>query len=86
MKELKTINSMWYHANDVAVLLGVCRTKAYDIINELRNQQASMKIPGSTNRYYQKPPRGQIQKSFFCESYSLDVKECDKVLAERRVS
>ncbi len=85
MTELKPINSMWYRANDIAVLLGVGRSKAYEIVNELRRQQTSIKIPG-TNRFYKEPPKGRIQKSFFCESYSLDVKECDKVLAERRAS
>jgi len=85
MTELKKVNSMWYHANDVAVLLGVCRTKAYDIVNELRQQQTRIKIPG-TNRCHSEPPRGKIQKTYFCEAYSLDVEECDRIIAERRTS
>lgn len=85
MRGCRVVNNMWYHANDVELLLGVARTKSYEIVKTLREEQTKIKIPG-TNRFHQAPPRGMIQKEYFCAAYSLNVKECDQFLAERRKS
>ena len=85
MRGCRKVNNMWYHANDVALLLGVGRTKSYEIVKTLGEEQAKTKIPG-TNRFHQQPPGGMIQKEYFCSAYSLNVKECDKFLSERRKS
>lgn len=85
MKGCRKANNMWYHANDVALLLSVGRTKSYEIVKTLAEEQAKTKIPG-TNRFHQPPPGGMIQKEYFCSAYSLNVKECDQFLAERRKS
>lgn len=86
MKGCRKANNMWYHAKDVALILGVGRTKSYEIVKELGEEQAKTKVPGSKDRFHKAPPGGMIQKEYFCSAYSLNVKECDQFLAERRKS
>ncbi len=68
-----------YSASDVIVILGVQKTKAYQIIKALREELNSMKVPGKNIRYAL-PPAGKIPASFFCEKYCLDRDECDEYL------
>lgn len=77
------IKSNWYTAEDVMILLEVKQTKAYAIIKDLNNKLVQTKIPG-TDRCYGCPPAGKIRKSFFCETFMLNEKECDEIIAETK--
>ena len=77
------VKSNWYTATDVMILLEVKQTKAYAIIKDLNKKLSQTKIPG-TDRYYSCPGAGKIRKSFFCETFMLDEKECDEIIAEAK--
>ena len=62
----------FYGASDLAIILGVSRSKSYEIINGLT---ADLEKIGKLS-----PKAGRIQKSYFCDRFMLDQKECDKLL------
>ena len=66
---------MFYGVEEVIAILGVRRTKAYEIIRELREDLKS--------KGYIEPPAGRIQKRYFCERFSLDIAECERFLSEQ---
>lgn len=73
---MRTVNSMWYTAKEVQILLGVASTQSYKIIKELGNQLVK--------EGYSKPPTGKIQKKYLCKQYMLDIVECDCILEEEK--
>lgn len=73
---MKTVNDMWFTAQDVQVLFGVAQTKAYQIIKELSEKLVT--------EGYSRPPHGKIQKQYLCEKYRLDKTECETILAETK--
>lgn len=73
------MSGMWYNCNDVMLLLNVAESTAYKIIGKLGSEISQKKIPGK-DICFAKPPRGKIQKSYFCEKYMLNVKDCDDFL------
>jgi len=74
---------MWYTADDVMVILGVCKTKAYDTIRAMANEISKTKMPGK-DRCYARPPAGKIQKAYFCEKFMFTQAECDEVLRQSK--
>lgn len=70
---------MWYECKDVMLLLNIGESTAYKIMAKLGSEISQKKIPGK-DICYSKPPRGKIQKRYFCDKYMLDVKECDDFL------
>lgn len=70
---------MWYTARDVMLLLNIGESTAYKILAKLGSEISKKKIPGK-DIFYAKPPRGKIQKSYFCEKYMLNVQDCDDFL------
>ncbi len=81
MSNAQTIPCVWYRVEDISIIMGVKKTKAYEIIKKLREEIEHTRIPGS-HKCYAAPPRGQIRKSFFCEKYMLDPDECDRIIQE----
>ncbi len=73
------MSSMWYTAKDVMLLLDIGESTAYKVMAKLSNEITKKKVPG-TDHNFAKPPRGKIQKIYFCEKYMLDRKECDEYL------
>lgn len=73
------MSGMWYTAKDVMTLLEVGESTAYKIMTKLGSEITKQKVPG-TDHYFAKPPRGKIQKIYFCEKYMLDKTECDAYL------
>ncbi len=74
------MSGMWYTAKDVMILLDVGESTAYKIMTKLGSEISKKKVPGKEDIHFAKPPRGKIQKSFFCEKYMLDKTECDAYL------
>lgn len=70
---------MWYNCSDVMQLLNVAESTAYKIMAKLGSEISKKKIPGK-DICYAKPPRGKIQKSYFCEKYMLNMQDCDEFL------
>lgn len=70
------MSSMWYTAKEVMQLLDVGESTAYKIMTKLGSEISQKKIPGK-DICYAKPPRGKIQKSYFCEKYMLNMQDCD---------
>lgn len=64
----------FYGANDLVAILGVSRSKAYEIIRDLI---ADLEQMGKLS-----PKAGKIQKSYFCERFMLSAEECDKMLGK----
>lgn len=62
----------FYGAADIVKILGVSRTKAYEII---RGLIADLEAMGKRS-----PKAGKIQKLYFCEKFMLDCDDCDKLL------
>ena len=62
----------FYGADEITSLLGVSRSKAYEIIRQLRKD---LKLLG-----FLSPKAGKIQQSYFCERFMLDPAECDECL------
>lgn len=57
------------------MILDVKKSKAYQIIHKLREEvEAKGKMC---------PKAGKIQKTYFCEQFMLDVKDCDAELASK---
>ena len=63
---------MFYGVEEIKAILGIKECKAYTIIRDLRKSLAS--------EGYIPPPAGRIQKTYFCEKYNLNLKECEKFL------
>lgn len=79
------MSGMWYTAGDVMLLLNIGESTAYKVMSNLGKEISKKKIPGK-DICYAKPPRGKIQKSYFCEKYMLDMKECDELLQTHKAS
>jgi hypothetical protein len=74
---------MWYIVQDVMAILDVGQTTAYTAMRLLADEIESTNIPG-TDRTYARPPRGKIQRDYFCASHGLDRKLCDKIAADAK--
>ena len=62
----------FYGAGELMVILGVSRSKAYEIIRKLRVDLESMGFLNSK--------AGRIQQSYFCERFRLSITDCDEFL------
>ncbi|WP_206458661.1 ICEBs1 excisionase [Anaerovorax sp. IOR16] len=62
----------FYGAPDLVTILGVSRSKAYEIIRDLISDLEQM---GKLS-----PKAGKIQKTYFCERFMLNPDDCDKLL------
>lgn len=65
-----------YGAKEIMTLLGVSRSKAYDIIRELRDQ---LEQDGKMS-----PISGKVQARWFCERTNLDLAECQRFLKDAK--
>lgn len=67
---------MFYGSEELQIILGVSRSKAYEIIRDL---VAELESVGKLS-----PKQGKIQKVFFCEKFMLSREECDAVLEKAK--
>lgn len=63
---------MFYGVEEIKAILGIQRSKAYDIIKGLREDLSK--------EGFLMPPAGRIQKTYFCERYKLNLRECERFL------
>lgn len=64
---------MFYKVDAVMALLGISKSKAFEIIRQLRTD---LEADG-----YILPPAGKIQKRYFCKRFDLDLQECEDYLS-----
>lgn len=73
-----TSRNIFYHVEDVMELLGVSRSKAYKIIQDLNDE---LKKNG-----YIVAVAGRVPKKFFNERFYCDIETPETVKLERRAS
>ena len=67
---------LFYNAKDIQIITGVSRSKSYDIVRQLTKDiiQAGKMTPKA----------GSIQREYFCERFSLKLKDCDRELQNNK--
>ncbi len=63
---------MFYGVEQVMAILHTGENNAYKIIRKLREELEA--------KGYFAPPAGRIQKTYFCERFNLNLKECETFL------
>lgn len=69
-------NSMWFTVADVMILADCGKTKACAMMAVLREELVK--------KGFAMPPKGKIQKKYYCERYMLALEDCERLLGEHK--